>query len=40
MENRFSFRSVLQTYLDGFGFKFLFIRAIRVIRGFNFGNQV
>ena len=39
MENRFSFQGVLQTHLDGFDFKFLFIRAIRVIRGLNFGNQ-
>ena len=39
MENRLLFRGVLQTLPPGFGFKFLFIRAIREIRGYYFGSR-
>jgi hypothetical protein len=40
MINGFHLRRVLRTHPAGFAFKFLFIRVIRVIRGFNFGSWV
>ena len=39
MINGFCLKRVLRTHPAGFAPKFLFIRVIRVIRGFNFGSR-
>jgi hypothetical protein len=40
MINGFRLRRALRTHPAGFASKFLFIRVIRVIRGFNFGSRI